>query len=84
MNQAEIVEYAQMLGYGRLFEAQPDYDVSNRLFPLRKEVKDLAAPRLGYRIESVGSGGGSGHAFKIHSDIGICQEPDISAGETAY
>ena len=78
MNQADIVEHTQMLGYRRLFEAQPHYDVSNRLFSLREEVKDLAASRLGYRIESVGIGGCSGHAFKIHADIGICQ--DISAG----
>jgi hypothetical protein len=73
-NQTNLAENAEMLGDGRLLQAEAGYDVAYGAF-LESEVgEDIAAAGFGDGVEGVGGGGGTWHAKRIHAHMGICQE----------
>src|SRR6266849_6467388 len=73
-DQADVAENAEVLGNGGLFEVHAGDDFGDGAFLEGKEAQDVAAARLGDGVESVGSGGGARHGWRIHTYMGICQE----------
>ena len=72
-NEADFAEDAEMLGDGRLLEAEGDDDVANGALLEGEIGEDVAAARFGDGVEGVGGGGGTRHGGRIHTHMGICQ-----------
>ena len=61
---AYITQHPQVLGYGRLLQAQACDDSSDRSLLQGKIVENLSPAGLGHRIEGIGRGGSTGHPKK--------------------
>src|SRR5258708_33775540 len=63
-DEAYVAQHAQMLGYGRLFQAEGCDDLPDRALLEGQIVQDVAAAGFGDRVKSVGGGRGSCHEGK--------------------
>src|SRR5690349_750842 len=73
MDQADVLEDAQVFGNGGLFEAESIHDITDGAFIESEKREDVAAAGFSDSIEGVGGCGGARHGKTIHSHIGICQ-----------
>jgi hypothetical protein len=65
-DQADVLEYAEVLGDAGLFEAERVYDVAYGALFASQEGEDSAATRFCDSVESVGGGGGARHERTIY------------------
>ena len=61
VDQADLAEDAEMLGDGGLFKPERVHDVTDWTLPKSQKGQNLAPPRLGNGVESVGGSGGTWH-----------------------
>ena len=61
LDEADVAEYLQVLGHGRLSQAELIDDVTDRSFGSGEENEDVAPSRFGDGVEDVGSRGRTRH-----------------------
>src|SRR5580704_4807698 len=72
-DEADVFEDAQVLGDGRLLDAQAVDDFVDGAFLKDEVVQDVAAARFGDRVEGIGGSGGARHEVNIFPYGNICQ-----------
>jgi hypothetical protein len=65
MDQADVLEDAEMFGNGGLFEGESVHDITDGAFIESEERQYVAAARFGDGVEGVGGGGGAWHGSNI-------------------
>jgi hypothetical protein len=72
-NQSHITEHPQVLGDGRLLQAERCHNLCHRSLGSGKVDQNLSPPGLCNCVESIGGRARSCHDETIHSHIGMCQ-----------
>jgi hypothetical protein len=72
-NQPHIAQHPQVLGDGRLLQAERCHNLSDGPLGSSKIAQNLPPAGLSNRVESVRSGTCSCHDETLHAHIGICQ-----------
>jgi hypothetical protein len=80
VNQANVLEDAEVFGDGRLLETEGGDDIADRALVESEKRKDVAAAWLGNGIEGIRGGRSARHGRRIHSHIGICQAKSFEGG----
>jgi hypothetical protein len=82
VDQADVLEDAEVFGNGGLFEAESTHDITDGAFIESEKRENVAAAGFSDSIEGVGGCGGARHGKTIHSHIGICQAKRLASCKT--
>src|ERR1700716_11552 len=72
-DQPDVAQHAQVLGDGRLLQAEGCHDVSDGSLAPGEIGQNLPPARLSDRVEGIGGGARSCHDETLHAYMGICQ-----------